>query len=358
MRPYRTVSPGTATLPYSWYRDPAQHDRELELVFRRDWHYAGHLGELQGPGSLFATEVAGLPVVVVRDLDRELRGFLNVCRHRGTVLVSEPQRRGTIQCPYHAWTYGLDGALRAAPRSAGDPSFDPAELGLVPVSVGTWEHFVFVNPDPGAPPLEEALGDLPEVMADGGVDLARMRFDRRVPYEIRANWKIAIENYLECYHCAVNHPGLVGVIDEREHRTEALPSRLSQFAPVRERALAGGAAYDARGELSMGQFHLVFPATKVNVEPGPLNLSIGPVWPVAPDRCAGWLDYFFADDVGDDFKRDLYAFDDQVGAEDTRLVEAVQRGTASGALPHGRLLRGADDLVAAFQDQLRERVGA
>jgi phenylpropionate dioxygenase-like ring-hydroxylating dioxygenase large terminal subunit len=346
------------TIPYAWYRDPEQQERELELVFRRSWHYAGHLGDLQGPGSFFPTEVAGLPVVVVRDADGRLRAFLNVCRHRGAVVVSEPQCRGTIQCPYHAWTYGLDGALRAAPRSAGEPGFDRSELGLVPVAVDTWGPFVFVNPDAGAEPLAEALGDLPDVLAGGGVDLERMRFARRVPYEIRANWKIAIENYLECYHCAVNHPGLVGVIDERSLTTEPLPNRLSQSAPVHERALAGGGPYDARGEVSRAQFHIVFPATKVNVEPGPLNVSIGPVWPVAPDRCAGFLDYFFGEDVDDDFKRDFYAFDDQVGAEDTHLVEAVQRGTASGALPHGRLLLAAEDLIAAFQRQLRERVGA
>ena len=104
-------------------------------------------------------------MVVALDHDSQLRGFLNVCRHRGTLLVAEPQRRGTMQCPYHAWTYGLNGSLRGAPRTADEPDFEPEELGLEPVSVDTWGPFVFVNPDATAPPLDWALGDLPARMA-------------------------------------------------------------------------------------------------------------------------------------------------------------------------------------------------
>ena len=131
------VESRTETLPYSWYADPAVAAAEREQIFRRSWQYVGHLGELDGPGSMFPTQVGGLPLVVVLDREGELRAFLNVCRHRGTVLVDEPQRRGTIQCPYHAWTYGLDGSLRGAPRSKEEPDFDMDCLGLVPAQVGT-----------------------------------------------------------------------------------------------------------------------------------------------------------------------------------------------------------------------------
>ena len=164
------------TLPYSWYADPAVAAAERDRIFRRSWQYAGHTGELSGPGSMFPTQVGGLPVVVVLDREGELRAFLNVCRHRGTVLVNEPQARGTIQCPYHAWTYGLDGSLRGAPRSKEEPDFDAACLGLVPVQVGTWGPFVFVNPDMEAPPLDAALGNLPEVVAENGLDVDSLRF--------------------------------------------------------------------------------------------------------------------------------------------------------------------------------------
>ena len=206
---------GRPTVPWSWYSDPAIHAMEMEQIFRRSWQYAGHLGELQGPGSYFASETGPVPIVITLDADGELRGFVNVCRHRGAIVATDARKRGTIQCPYHAWTYGLDGCLRAAPRADEDPDFDSSQRGLLPVSVETWGPFVFANPDPDADPLSDALGDLPEVVAERGLDVDSLKFNRRVPYEIKANWKIAIENYLECIHCPVNHPSLLEVIDER-----------------------------------------------------------------------------------------------------------------------------------------------
>ena len=116
------------TTPFNWYADPAVLAAERERIFRRSWQYAGHTGELDGPGSFFPTQVGGLPVIVALDNDGRLRGYLNICRHRGTVLVDEPQKRGTIQCPYHAWTYGLDGSLRGAPRSKDEPGFEAATM--------------------------------------------------------------------------------------------------------------------------------------------------------------------------------------------------------------------------------------
>jgi choline monooxygenase len=265
-------------------------------------------------------------------------------------------RRGTLQCPDHAWTYGLDGALRAAPRSDLEPCFDRDALGLLPVAVDTWGPFVFVNSDPEAEPLAAALGDLPEVVAAHGLDIDALAFRRRYPYELNANWKIAVENYLECYHCAVNHPGFVDAVDGRALRLETGPTRLSQFAPVHPRAVASREPYDVRGELAMSQFHILLPAMKFNVSPGRPNLSIGPLWPVAPDRCTGWLDYFFAPGVSEDWVAEFTAWDFQVGAEDIALVEGVQAGAASGAVADGRLLEITEGLIAAFQAYVRARV--
>jgi phenylpropionate dioxygenase-like ring-hydroxylating dioxygenase large terminal subunit len=343
-------------LPYSWYADPAVAAVEHERIFRRSWQYAGHTGELSGPGSAFPTSVAGLPVVVTLDRDGELRAFLNVCRHRGTILVDEPQSRGTLQCRYHAWTYGLDGTLRGAPRTDEEPDFDRESLGLVPARADTWGSFVFVNLDPGAPALVTALGDLPNAVAEAGLEVGLLRFHHRAPYELRANWKIAVENYLECYHCQLNHPGFARLIDERAQREEAVGLRLSQIPPLHPDARSGGAPYDVSGGVATAQYHILFPAMKFNVNPGRPNLSIGPLWPLAPDRTAGWLDYFFAEDADPGWIDQMLAFDDQVGDEDVRLVEAVQRGAGSGALAHGRLLAGTEALIAAFQDLVRERV--
>ena len=344
------------TTPYSWYADPAVLAAERERIFRRSWQYAGHTGELDGPGSLFPTQVGGLPVVVVLDKDSELRGYLNICRHRGTILVDEPQKRGTIQCPYHAWTYGLDGSLRGAPRSKDEPGFDKDELGLAPVSVGTWGPFVFVNPDPDAEPLEQALGDLPAVVAGNGLDVDALRFHHRVTWSINANWKIAIENYLECYHCQLNHPDLMHVIDEEAQRHESAGNRLSQIPPIHPDALNGNAPYPVRGGVPTAQYHILFPAMKFNVNPGTPNLSISPLWPTAVDRTEAWYDYFFADGTDEAWIEQMLEFDNQVGSEDTDLVEAVQRGAGSGGLEHGRLLTRTEVLIGAFQQLVRERL--
>ena len=342
--------PGAAvnrTNPWSWYADPEVAALEHERIFRRSWQYAGRRDELPAAGSFAATHVAGLPVVLTRDRDDELRAFANVCRHRGAVVVSGAGERGTRQCPYHAWTYGLDGRLRGAPRT--EPGFVAGGPGLAPMAAGTWGPFVFVNPDAEAAPLEEALGDLPEIVAGRGLDVDALRFHRRVEYEIRANWKIALENYLECYHCRLNHPGLVSVIDDRRLTLEARGLRASQFNPAHP-------GFDVAGGLDNGQFHLLFPSLKLNVEPGPPNLSIGPVWPVAPDRCRGFLDYFFAPGASERWIADFLAFDDQVGAEDTALVEAAQAGAGSGLVEDGHLLPHDEQLIAHFQAYVRERL--
>jgi choline monooxygenase len=353
----RTETSGRPTTPWTWYSDPAILDLELERIFRCSWQYAGHLGELQGPGSLFPSATGPIPIVITLDDEGVLRGFINVCRHRGAIVATEAAKRGTVQCPYHAWTYGLDGALRAAPRGGEDPALDPSCMGLRPVSVGTWGPFVFANPDPDAEPLSDALGDLPDVVAEHGLDVEALRFDRRVPYQIRANWKIAVENYLECYHCQVNHPGLVQVIDERRLELRASGLRSSQFYAVDPRSLDGRGPLDARGEVPSAQNHLWFPTLKFNVLPGHPNLSIGPLWPTGATTCAAYLDYWFAEDTPQAWIDDLFVLDTQVGAEDTALVEAAQRGTSAGMIERGWVLGGAETLIGHFQDYIRGRIG-
>jgi choline monooxygenase len=348
---------GQRTLPWSWYEDPAVARRERDLIFRRAWQYAGRRDQLTAPGSYFATQVGGLPVVVTRDREDVVRAFANVCRHRGALVASGAAERGTLQCPYHAWTYGLDGGLRAAPRAQDDPGIDRDELGLVPMAAGSWGPFVFVNPDADAPPLAEALGDLPEIVREHGLDVDALVFHHRAEYEVRANWKVAIENYLECYHCRLNHPGLVAVIDDRRLRIDAAGLRASQFNPAEAQALAGEAPLDIAGGVAEGQFHLLFPALKFNVYPGPANLSLGPVWPTGPDRCRGYLDYWFAPGAEPAWIEAMTAFDDQVGAEDVGLVEAVQAGAGSGLVAEGRLLAHDEQLIARFQAYVRDALG-
>jgi phenylpropionate dioxygenase-like ring-hydroxylating dioxygenase large terminal subunit len=348
---------GRRTIPWAWYSDPTILALERERIFRHNWQYAGHLGELDGPGSYVASPTGPVPIVITLDRDGTLRGFINVCRHRGAVLACGSERRGTLQCPYHAWTYNLDGTLRAAPRGGEDPAFDASRMGLVPVSVGTWGPFVFANPDPDAPPLSAALAELPAVVAEHGLDVSALTFHRRVSYEIRANWKIALENYLECYHCPVNHPGLVEVIDERRLELVADGLRTSQFAPIHPRSLDGRGPIDAHGSVGSAQNHLWFPTLKFNVLPGHPNLSIGPLWPTGPETCAGYLDYWFSDEADERWIAELFELDDQVGAEDTALVEAAQRGSSTGMIERGWVLGGAETLIGHFQDFVVSRLG-
>jgi phenylpropionate dioxygenase-like ring-hydroxylating dioxygenase large terminal subunit len=348
---------GRPTVPWSWYSDPAILASETERIFRCSWQYAGHLGELQGPGSYFASATGPVPIVITLDGDGALRGFVNVCRHRGAIVATGAAKRGTLQCPYHAWTYALDGCLRAAPRGGEDSALDAARMGLIPVSVGTWGPFVFANPDPQAEPLSTALGDLPRVVAEHGLDVDSLRFKLRSPYEIRANWKIALENYLECYHCSVNHPGLVEVIDERRLELRAAGLRTSQFAPVHPRSLDGRGPIDANGEVGSAQNHLWFPTLKFNVLPGHPNLSLGPLWPTSPVTCAGYLDYWFADTADQEWIEALFHLDTQIGEEDTALVEAAQRGSSAGMIERGWVLGGAETLIGHFQDYVRDRLG-
>ena len=335
------------TLPAGWYTDPAVLRLEEERIFRHAWQYAGHAGQVAEPGAFFTCRVGAVPIVVVRGQDRELRAFANVCRHRGAEVVQGAGRRETLQCRYHAWTYDLDGSLRAAPRSEREEGFERDGIALVPVGLGTWGPFVFVNADAEAPPLAAALGDLPELVASA-LDVDALEVRLHSEFAVEANWKIACENFLECYHCPVAHPDLAAVLDVSPdaYRLEVSETFTSQYAAPRTRP---SGSYDPTGEVEQGQFHFLWPSTVVNVAPGRPNLSIGPIIPSGPERTERFLDYFFPPDADDAWVADLLAFDEQVGVEDKGLVESVQRGLRSGMVEQGRLMPTSERLIADFQ---------
>ena len=336
------------TIPWSWYSDPAVLLLERERVFRRTWQYAGRSGQVAEPGSFVAGDAGGVPVVVVRDRDGALRAFLNVCRHRGSLVCEGEGRRETLQCPYHAWTYGLDGSLRSAPRTDREADFDRDALGLVQIPVDTWGPFVFVNPDPDAAPRAETLGEQPELGAAAGRAGGALPVHHRSHSEYEANWKVCAENFLECYHCQVAHPSFSKVVDVSEDAYRLEESRWfsSQYGPVKEHWQG---AFDPSGELARGQFHFLWPNLTINLMPGRANLSIGPILPLAPERTSRFLDYFVGPDVDEEWTRELLEFDARVGAEDTVLVERVQRGMRAGVLDHGHLLVESERLIAHFQ---------
>ena len=327
------------SLPWSWYSDPDVLRREQERIFRHAWQYVGHTGRVEQVGDRFSAWAGEIPVLVVRAEDG-VRAFLNVCRHRGSLLVDGEGAGKSVQCPYHAWTYDLDGSLRAAPRSDREPEFETEGLSLVKLRLETWGPFLFVNPDDDAQPLADTLGPVTDL-----VPVDDLVFHLRDDYDLAANWKIACENYLECYHCPVAHKGFSAAydVDPDEYRLVRSSAHvLSQFAPSR-----------GVGE---GHFHFVWPNLKINVLAGRPNLSIGPVLPAGPERATGFLDYFFAADADPGWIDELLEFDRQVGAEDRVLVERVQQGVRTGIVAEGQLLGESEQLVARFQELVAEAV--
>jgi carnitine monooxygenase subunit len=348
------------TLPASWYSDPAMLAVERERIFAGAWHYAGPAEWVDEPGSFFAAQIAHVPVALVRGKDGTLRGFVNVCRHRGHLVVDGQGCRETLQCPYHAWTYDLDGSLRRAPRADREPGFDPSGLSLFPISVDVWGPFVFANPDPDAAPLEEWLAELPAIVAESGLDLTTLRFHSHHEWPIASNWKVALENFLECYHCPTAHPGFSKVIDVSpdSYRLQVHPTFSAQVGPVRASALAGNgsAPYTPHGDVSQAQYHFLFPATTVNIAPGIQNVALERWLPDGPGRTIEVTDYFFGADAPPAEIDELMAWDTQVAEEDTALVESVQRGLDSQTVLQGRLMAESEQLIADFQRRVRDAV--
>jgi phenylpropionate dioxygenase-like ring-hydroxylating dioxygenase large terminal subunit len=327
------------TNPWSWYSDREVWELEQERIFARSWQYVGHAGMVERPGDFFAGQAGRIPIVVTHAEDGETRAFVNVCRHRGSIVAEGTGNRKALQCPYHAWTYGLDGRLRAAPRA----DFAVDGVSLVSVRLEHWGPFLFVNADANAEPLAETLGEVPEQVAELGLDVDALGFHHRSEWSVAANWKVVAENFLECYHCAVAHPSFTALVDVSPdaYRLEIGRLHSTQTGPARA------------GE-TRSQFHFIWPNTGINVFPGEPNLSIGPIVPASTERTDRFLDYFFGASVGESWISELLELDNQVGREDTALVERVQAGVASGALAQGRLLGEAEKLVAHFQGLVRD----
>ncbi|HZI64443.1 MAG TPA: aromatic ring-hydroxylating dioxygenase subunit alpha [Thermoanaerobaculia bacterium] len=199
---------GQHTLPREYFTSEEIYRLEGERIFARSWLLAGHVSQLAPPGSYFVFDLDAESVIVLRDGAGQIRAFHNHCRHRGTRLCSEPAGTlGTaIQCPYHAWTYGLDGALRAAPNMTDVSGFDRADYPLHPVALAEWQGFLFLNLAASPEPFAEALRPL-----QGRFEhwrLPELRSAHQTVYEVDANWKLFFHNYSECYHCPNVHPHL------------------------------------------------------------------------------------------------------------------------------------------------------
>lgn len=344
------------SLPSSWYTSQEITDLEIERLFRKTWQYFCRTEQVANIGDYVSGYVGGVPVVILRNADG-LAGFVNVCRHRRHEVAKGCGHTKLLQCAYHAWTYGLDGCLKGAPRAEKEGDFNTSEFSLYKVNVETWGPWVFVNCDEQSKPLHSYLGELPKLIADGGIDINSLKFESRTEWTAESNWKVMLENYLECYHCPVAHPGFSAVIDvdPDSYQLKAYPWHLSQMAPARAKGIETGmkkAGYDPRGEIQVSQYHLLWPNLTININPGHPNLSLDLWLPDGSDKARGFSEQYFGDAAPEQWKKDLIEFNIEVGKEDDDLTNSVQKGLRSGYVDRGRFLPKSENLILSFQKLL------
>lgn len=366
------------TLPGAFYRSEEIFEEECERIFWREWFCAGREEALPSPGDYLSIEVAGQSVLIVRERAGGLRGFYNVCRHRGSQLSiddggadvrPEPCRsgrfKGSIVCPYHAWTYGLDGSLRATPFLNESDGLRKAELSLHPVGVATWSGFVFVN----LSPAEESRSLVDQLDgADGRTQrypLAELRTARRIVYDVRANWKCIVENYNECYHCGPVHPELCEVVPAFKADGGAnldwekgIPHRQGAttftFSGTTNRAPFPGLSDEER---TRHKGDLVYPNLMVGLSAD--HVAAFTLWPKAPDGTVIACDFLFHPDemAKPTFDpSDAVDFWDLVNRQDWRICESVQRGMAARVFESG-YYAPMEDLSVDIRRYIRERLG-
>jgi len=324
------------TLPAAWYTDARVADLELRNIFSRTWQAIGRTDQVEKPGQYITAAVAGEPVVAVRGSDLKLRAFFNVCRHHAMTVMNEPC--GTAQhmrCPYHGWTYNLEGELRGMTEFEGVQNFDRAKNGLVPVRVDTWEKFAFVNLDPEAAPLEEFLGTLVERARPLG--FSGLNFVERRSYTLDCNWKVYIDNYLDGgYHVPHMHKGLNSVLDYANYTIENVDRLCIQSSPVTVDASSEAkAAATRKGDRAF--YFWQYPNFMLNWYEGYLDTNL--VIPLGVDRCEVIFDFYFANTAASEmpYIRESIEVSERVQQEDIAICDGVQRGLRSRAYQAGRL---------------------
>ena len=341
------------SLPSSWYTDETIAQREIELIFRRSWQYVGSTFELKKVGDFVTTYVGNIPVVTVRN-EEGIHSFVNVCRHRRHEVMKGCGHSTAMQCRYHAWTYDLNGRLKAAPRADRESDFKIEDYPLLSVRTELLGPFVFVNFNVDDKPVDSYFGDVLNIIAGSGIDLNKLELWERTTWDSHSNWKTMLENYLECYHCPVAHPGFSAAIDvdPDNYKLTSHPWFFSQVGRAREgdsKAKTRLKVYDTRGEIKESQYHVLWPNFTININPGFPNMSVD-VWNSnGPNKTRGFSTQFFAPGVDKKWAAELVAFNTQVGKEDDDLTDSVQRGLLSGMPEHGRFLKVSEHLIIAFQ---------
>jgi choline monooxygenase len=305
-------------------------------VLRSGWQYIGSASDVADAGTFTTAEIAGLPIVVTRAEDGQLRGFANVCRHRGAVVAQGCGRRKTLQCMYHGWTYRLDGSLHRTPGMEID-----SDTGLVPIAVAEFGPLLFASGSTGVEPLADHIAPFAAMVRDiAGIDMQAIRYRERTQHVIEANWKAVVENFIECYHCPLVHSEtLPGYGDEGY--------RVGQLGLLHTQDLAS----------ERFCFAYLFPSTQVSAFGAEGAIVARAIQPDGPTRTKVALDFWFEPDVADDAAAAYVAWFERVIGEDKPMCESAQRGFASGAIERGLLNVNAESGLCEFQRLLVDALG-
>lgn len=339
-----TFAPGATTLPQRYFISPEVFAEEQAAIFSAQWVLVGHQSQIGQPGDYFVQEVAGESLIIARDREGTIRGFYNVCRHRGTRLCEDQSgHSSTIQCPYHAWTYGLDGRLIGVPHMESVPGFDKADYSLHTVNLEVWEGFIFVNLADDPMQLEKWFAPLAGKFSQW--NMPRLRSARRIEYDVRANWKLMVENYSECYHCPGVHPMLskVSPYDSAENDLTEGPF-LGGFMKVnkgKSLTMSGNACALSVGDgddLQHVFYYSVFPNMLLSMHPE--YVMVHQLWPQSPERTLILCDWFFHPDAAAATAPgynpdDAIEFWDVTNKQDWHVCELSQLGIASRAYQPG-----------------------
>jgi choline monooxygenase len=319
------------TIPALWYTDSRIAELERLNVFSRSWQFAARLEQVENPGQYVTTTVAGEPIVVVRGSDKKLRAFFNVCRHHAMTVMNELCGHAPhMRCPYHGWTYNLEGELRGMTEFEGVCDFDRAKNGLVPIHLETWERFVLVNLDP-----DEFLGKLVDLAKPLG--FSELKFVERRSYTLDCNWKVYVDNFLDGgYHVPHMHKGLNSVLDYTNYTIENVDRCCAQSSPVTVgSASEANAAATRKGDRAY--YFWQYPNFMLNWYEGYLDTNL--VIPLAVDRCEVIFDFYFGNTAESEmpYIRQSIEVSHQVQIEDIAICDGVQRGLSSRAYQAGRL---------------------
>jgi choline monooxygenase len=317
------------TIPAAWYFDADLYQRERQTVFA-GWQAVARFDQLREPGSFATIEVAGEPIVVLRDETGVLRAFYNVCRHRAAVVVPESCGKiDKLRCRYHGWTYDLQGRLKGLPEFEGVCDFPKDRNGLVPLTVATWGPTVWAHTEPARKSFGEFFGPFEKLC--GHLELDQLQFAGRREYDIDCNWKVYVDNYLDGgYHINTVHPGLAGVLDYSQYRTEMFDECSVQISPL---VPSGDRATDAVRKGDKAYYWWFFPNFMINVYEGVMDTNL--VLPLGSDRCRVIFDFYFAN-ADPEFARQSIDVADKVQDEDMTICAEVQRGLHSRTYNTGR----------------------